>query len=119
MKSTNKKSSPLILKYIGEDFWFRPVYQDQFNRLWKDIELGDSETPSLYSVTNNEFDGEPLAPIQKDFIFQKPVNPKNIQRVFNTNCWIDYGVIVIIIWVMEIEILIFFGKIVKKSISKP
>lgn len=82
MKSTNKKSSPLILKYIGEDFWSRPVYQDQFNRLWKDIELGDFETPSLYSVTNNEFDGEPLAPIQKDFIFQKPVNPKKHPKSF-------------------------------------
>lgn len=44
MKSTNKKSSPLILKYIGEDFWSRPVYQDQFNRFgirktWKQYTL--------------------------------------------------------------------------------
>lgn len=82
MKSTTKKSSPLILKYIGEDFWSRPVYQDQFSRLWKDIELGDSEIPSLYSVTNNEFDGEPLAPIKKDFIFQGPRNPNNHPKKF-------------------------------------
>ena len=38
MKSTNKKSSPLILKYIGEDFWSRPVYQDQFNRFMELID---------------------------------------------------------------------------------
>lgn len=51
MKSTTKKSSSLILKYIGEDFWSRPVYQDQFSRLWKDIELGDSETPTIDSFS--------------------------------------------------------------------
>lgn len=51
MKSTTKKSSSLILKYIGEDFWSRPVYQDQFSRLWKDIELGDSGTPTIDSFS--------------------------------------------------------------------
>lgn len=82
MKSTTNKSDLLILRYIGEDFWSRPVYQDQYNRLWKDIELGDSETPSLYSVTNNEFDGEPLSPIKKEFIFQGSRNPNNHPKKF-------------------------------------
>jgi hypothetical protein len=70
MSLADKKHAVLMLKYIGEDAWSRPVYQDQFARLWKDIELGDGDQPSLYSVVGDEFDGEPNMPIKQEFIIQ-------------------------------------------------
>lgn len=82
MESTTKNSPPLILKYIGEDFWSCPVYRDQFGHLWKDTELGNSKIPSLYSVTNNEFDGEPLSPIRSEYIIQEPRKPEDPQQAF-------------------------------------
>ena len=63
-----KGKEKLKLKYIGDDFWSHPVYKDQHNHLWKDISCGDSEIPSLYSVVNNDFDGEPEYPIAQEFI---------------------------------------------------
>ena len=27
-----------LLRYIGTDDWARPVYQDQYGKLWKDVE---------------------------------------------------------------------------------
>ena len=52
-----------LLHYIGTDEWARPVYQDQYGKLWKDVELGDFEIPHLHSAVGNEFDGEPDMPI--------------------------------------------------------
>lgn len=46
------------MEYIGDDFWSRPVYKDQFGKLWKDLNCGDSETPDLYWPVNNEFEEE-------------------------------------------------------------
>lgn len=71
----------LILQYIGSDDWDRPVYQDQFERLWKDTELGDSATPLLHSVIGNTFDGEPDMLLRKSFKIQKamPENPYRFQ----------------------------------------
>lgn len=82
MKPTTKNSHPLILRYIGEDFWSCPVYRDQFDHLWKDIELGNSKISSLYSVTNNEVDGEPLAPISDEYIIQEPREFQDPQQSF-------------------------------------
>lgn len=82
MNQNAKKDTLLILKYIGEDFWSRPVYQDQFDYLWKDIELGNKKIPSLYSVTNNEFDGEPLAPIRDKYIIREPRESEDPQQAF-------------------------------------
>lgn len=62
----NEDYATLVLKYIGEDDWSCLVYRDQFNRLWKDIDCGDSEQPNLYSVSGNEFEGEPSSPIEKE-----------------------------------------------------
>jgi len=62
----------LKLNHIGIDDWSRPVYKDQYGRLWKDIELGDMEIPSLYSVVGNGFDGEPNSPIRKEFDIVTP-----------------------------------------------
>lgn len=72
-----KKTSTLILKYIGMDDFSCPVYKDQFGHIWKDIDLGNSQNPSLYSVTNNEFDGEPMSPIRKDYVFSPAPYRKN------------------------------------------
>ncbi len=49
------------LTFIGTDGWDRPVYRDPDGRLWKDVTLGSS-TPSLYSASGNDFDGEPDMP---------------------------------------------------------
>lgn len=62
----------LKLNYVGTDFWSRPVYKDQHGKLWKDVELGKYEHPSLCSSTNNEFEGEPDYPIKADFIILEP-----------------------------------------------
>lgn len=77
MSSIDKENMVLELKYIGEDYWSRPVYQDQYGHLWKDIELGDNDNPSLYSSTNDDFDGEPDTPIRRQFVIvQKPPDRK-------------------------------------------
>jgi len=62
----------LKLNYIGIDDWARPVYKDQYDRLWKDIELGNMDIPSLCSVVGNDFDGEPNSPIKNEFSIEKP-----------------------------------------------
>lgn len=66
-----KEKTPvtLILSFIGIDDFDCPTYKDQFGHLWKDIELGRLDSPSLYSVTSNELDGEPLTPIRQDYSF--------------------------------------------------
>ena len=56
----------LVLKYIGDDDWSRPVYVDQYEALWKDDNLGNSKQPSLYSVTGNDFDGEPNVSMREE-----------------------------------------------------
>lgn len=80
MSSIDKENTVLELKYIGEDFWSHPVYQDQFGKLWKDVELGDGEHPSLYSSVGNEFEGEPHMPIRKKFILQPTGLPSKEKR---------------------------------------
>jgi len=72
-----KNPDTLILEYIGMDDFSCPVYKDQFQHLWKDIDLGNSQHPSLYSVSNNEFDGEPMNPIQADYRFSPAPYRKN------------------------------------------
>ena len=67
MKTERKDSTALKLKFLGIDYFCRPVYKDQYGHLWKDVCLGDSVTPSLYSVANDTFEGEPLSPITTDY----------------------------------------------------
>lgn len=76
MKSNEKTT--LILKYIGMDDFSCPTYKDQFGKIWKDIELGRLEEPSLYSVSNNDLDGEPLYPIKQDHVFQPEPYRRNL-----------------------------------------
>lgn len=65
------KKVVLKLDYIDTDFWGRPVYKDQFGRLWKDIELGNFEIPSL-CWCGNEIDGEPDYYINNEFVIVTP-----------------------------------------------
>ena len=51
MNANKPVTKTLIMKHIGMDDFSCPVYQDQFGRLWKDIDLGEQDTPCLYSVT--------------------------------------------------------------------
>ena len=52
-----KKQTVLTLKFIGIDDFSCPTYEDQYGRFWKDLNLGKSETPDLYSTTRNDLDG--------------------------------------------------------------
>ena len=67
MKPPEKEKEILTMNPIGIDSWSRPVYEDQYGHLWKDITLG-SHTPELCSALNNAFDGEPDLPIRRPFI---------------------------------------------------
>jgi hypothetical protein len=59
------------LHFIGVDGWDRPVYQDEADQLWKDVNLGSGD-PYLHSVADNDFDGEPDMPIIGEYeIIQK------------------------------------------------
>ena len=53
-----KKPMSLIMKFIGMDDFSCPTYEDQYGRFWKDLNLGKSETPDLYSTTRNDLDGD-------------------------------------------------------------
>lgn len=82
MSSKSKKDGKLELKYMREDFWSHPVYEDQFKHLWKDLGMGDTEQPNLYSAVDDDFEGEPDTPIKQDFIilpFEWPTPEKRFQ----------------------------------------
>lgn len=80
MSSNGTESNTLLLTYIGEDFWSQPVYQDQFNDLWKDTELGASAKPCLHAVISNDIDDDPGMPINQDFIIQPIENPVSNEK---------------------------------------
>lgn len=54
------------LRYIGTDWWSRPVYKDQAGKIWVDINLGEG-VPFLHSVVDNEMDGEPDRPLRGEY----------------------------------------------------
>lgn len=54
------------LRFIGIDYWSRPVYKDESGRIWKNVNL-DYGKPAFYSATNNSFDGEPDTSINDEF----------------------------------------------------
>lgn len=64
------KSVILELIYEGKDNWERPVYKSEKGVRYKDVELGEGINlkKSLYTVVENRFDGEPLAPLQYNVI---------------------------------------------------
>lgn len=53
----------MVLKYLGNDSWDRPVYIDYDGRLWKDTNPRENWTPALCTAVGNEFDGEPDMPM--------------------------------------------------------
>lgn len=54
----------LRLEFLGFDTWSRrPVYVDQNERLWKDVDPRKDREPKLCTANNNAFDEEPLDPI--------------------------------------------------------
>jgi len=54
------------LRFIGVDYWSRPVYKDVDGRLWKDINLGCG-IPYLYSSSSNDFEGELDMPLNGEY----------------------------------------------------
>lgn len=49
----------LKLQFIGFDDWDRPVYRDEKERVWKDVDPSDGHNPDLHKSSTNEYDGEP------------------------------------------------------------
>jgi hypothetical protein len=70
------------LRFIGIDYWDRPVYQDESGRLWKDVNLGDGEL-SLHSASDNDFEGEPDMPIIGEYEIIKTGDAKCKKRRSN------------------------------------
>lgn len=66
-----RKKKKLVLKYVGRDAFSCPIYKDQDRNIWKDISLGKSDSPDLYSVTGNDLDGEPMYPIRNEYTFSE------------------------------------------------
>lgn len=52
----------LVLNYIGEDYWSRPVYKDENGRLFKDVNCGSGKI-ELCTVCG-DFEGEPNTHIE-------------------------------------------------------
>lgn len=46
----------ITLKYLGQDSWSRPVYNDESGRIWKDVDPYSGVPGVLCSATNNDFD---------------------------------------------------------------
>ena len=69
MNSAKENTTMLIMEYIGIDDFDCPTYKDQYGRLWKDLNLGERDTPDLCSVCPNELDGEPASPIKQAYTF--------------------------------------------------
>ena len=54
------------LIYVGTDGWNRPVYIDANGKLWKNVLLKREQVEGLFSVVDDDFYGEPLAPMKTD-----------------------------------------------------
>lgn len=77
-----KETNCLQLVFMGVDDFDMPTYKDQHGHLWKDINLGNCPGPDLYSVTNDDLDGEPLFPIRKRYSFGEAGPYKNNPHKF-------------------------------------
>lgn len=51
------KTSILHLKYLGRDSWDRPVYMDDEEVIWKDVNPRAGGKANLCTSVGNEFDG--------------------------------------------------------------
>lgn len=59
-----EQKTALRLTHKGRDSHGRPVYEDENGKLWKDVEPRENKSAKLCSVLNNEFEGEPDAPME-------------------------------------------------------
>lgn len=55
----------MMIIYKGRDSWDRPVYEAE-GRLYVDVDPRKGRGPDICTKCNNEFDGEPDAPIAED-----------------------------------------------------
>lgn len=53
----------LVLYYVGEDDFQRPVYENE-NKLFVDVEPRKDRQPEICTILNNCFGGEPDIPIK-------------------------------------------------------
>lgn len=58
----------LVLKFIGEDSWNRPVFEDKYGKLFKDTNCGGGNL--ALCTTYGGFEGEPDTPIRHMEKFQ-------------------------------------------------
>ena len=65
VKKQKTNENILRVKFIGIDNWDRPVYKDEKGNIFKDTNLGHGTLPLCTSV-NNDFYGEPEAPINEN-----------------------------------------------------
>ena len=56
----------LVLNYVGNDSWDRPVYKSEKGNLYVDANPRKNWLPHICTKCNNEFDGEPDTPIPND-----------------------------------------------------
>lgn len=54
----------LVLNYIGNDSWRRPVYECE-GSLYVDVDSRKHRAPNICTKCNNAFDGEPDIPIRE------------------------------------------------------
>lgn len=65
---SNKRKTK-VLSFVGMDSWQRPVYKDEDDRLWKDVNPreGFLSDRNICSAVNNYYDGEPDCPISNEY----------------------------------------------------
>ena len=83
VKKQKTNENILRVKFIGIDNWDRPVYKDEKGNIFKDTNLGHG-TLSLCTSVNNDFYGEPEAPINENIkvsiVSKFPNKPKNTRN---------------------------------------
>jgi len=62
----------LVIAYMGDDSWSRPVYVDDAGKLYCDTDPRPTSVPNICTKYNNEFDGEPNNPVSNREIVFKP-----------------------------------------------
>lgn len=81
----NTLSNIRTMELLGTDDWSRPVYKCiKTGILYKDMNLGESDNPNLYSC-GNQFDGDPCSPIKSELEihFKDTVKPISREAKFN------------------------------------
>ena len=64
------------LKFVGIDYWSRPVFMDNEGKYYKDIECGYCIYPALHDSSG--FEGEPGWPVEFEY---KIININEIKEL--------------------------------------